>query len=94
MMNENGSKIQRGLNLWLSENWKLLVVLALVISWGARIEGRTEDRYTGAQAKEDKTALIIMLEGRLDDMALELSKVRADTAYLRGRYEAREKGEE
>jgi hypothetical protein len=80
--------IQGGLNSWLAENWKLLLVVALVISWGARIEGRTDDRYTGAQAMEDKTALAMMLEIRLDKMSHELAQVKADTAYLRGRFEA------
>jgi len=87
-MSGNGSVLQRGWNAWLSENWKLITVLAIVITWGARIEGRTDDRYTGAQALEDKAALAEMLEIRLDDMAHELADVKADTAYLRGRYES------
>lgn len=87
-MSENGGRAQRGVNLWLAENWKLLMVVFLVIGWGARIEGRTDDRYTGAQAMEDKVALAEMLEIRLDSMARELAEVKSDTAYLRGRFEA------
>lgn len=91
-MSENGARIQRGVNLWLTENWKLLVVAALVIAWGARIEGRTQDRYTSTQAEADDRALIIFLDQRLDSMHEDIVDLKEDVAFIKGQYS--QEGEE
>lgn len=79
-MNENGAKWQLGLNLWLAENWKILVVCCAVIAYGWRMETRSGDRYTGTQAEKEIGALF----DAVAVMQVDIVDIKEDVAFLRG----------
>lgn len=85
-MSENGAKFQKQFNMWLKENWLMLVTLAIVIGWGVRIEGRTDDRYTATQAEVEKAALMLIIKDELIPLREDITDIKEDVAYLRGQH--------
>jgi hypothetical protein len=92
-MNENGAKAQKAVNLWLQENWLLLLVVAGVITWGVRMEGQTGDRYTGTEAARDKAEIIQILHEDITTMKDDIGDIKSDVSYLRGQHD-KQQGED
>ena len=64
----------------------ILLMLASMLIWGIRLEGRVDRAQSREEALEDKLNILTAIQSELAPIASDLAEVKEDVAFLRGQH--------